>query len=176
MRDLKVFAGDLASDLMRIFGRGVLVAMAGLGVLFLGFLFAVGNLVYPYRPVVVHEYRALPMEVCPGGDVVVEIDWEVRDDLRALDVVYAWSERESSASVFGGEAEFEDFEAMPRGVFRSPFIRLAPTEPGLWKLETSYDVFGTRLGLPVRQDLDDVTSEDFVKVLEANDEKCERSL
>lgn len=174
MYRLKVAIKELASDLSHAFGNWVLVVMAGLGVLLLGFIFVVGNLIYPYHPVKVYEYRAMPVEVCPGGNVAVEIEWEIRDDLRTLQVVYRWNERDDPTTVFGGEARFKDIKARPRMRQESPLIRPAPLRPGLWKLQTSYDIFGTRLGVLVRQDLDDVTSENFIRVLEANDKKCDR--
>lgn len=172
MQNFRALVVELFSDLTHTFGRWVLVAMVGLGVLLLGFFFVVGNLVYPYRPVVIYEYKTVPIEVCPGQDVGVETKWEIRDDLRALEVVYRWSERDNPATVFGGEARFKDIKAKPRVMERGPLIRTAPLKPGLWKLKTSYDIFGTRLGMPVRQDLDNITSEDFIRVLEANDKKC----
>lgn len=172
MRALKVFVMELFSDLKAVFGRWVLFIEAGLGVLLVGFIFVVGNLVYPYSPIKVYEYRTVPAEVCPGGDVSVETEWEIRDDLRTLVVVYRWNEIDDPTTIFGGEARFKDIEARPRVKQGSPLIRPAPLEPGLWKLQTSFNIFGTRLGMLVRQDLDNVTSEDFVRVLEADDKKC----
>lgn len=169
----RALAGDLASDLTHTFGRWVLFIEAGLGVMLLGFIFVVGNLVYPYSPIEVYEYRTVPAEVCPGGDVAVEIEWEIGDDLRALKVVYRWNERDDPGTVFGGEARFEDVAARPIMKRDSLLIRPAPLDPGLWILQTSFDIFGTRFGMPVRQDLDKVTSEDFVRVLEPSDKRCE---
>lgn len=160
----KDFTKQLASDLVQTFGRGVFVSVAAVAVATIAFLVAIGNLVYPYHPISVYKYEAVPMEVCPGGEVDVRQDWEVRDDLRAFRVSYQWSERGSPTAAFGGEAHFENVKASPRETVRSPLIRAAPPTPGMWRLETNYDAFGTRLGMPVRQDLDNITSEDFVTV------------
>lgn len=172
MQGLKVFVKELYSDLRRIFGKGTIVVTACLVFLLLGFVAAVVNVVYPYTPLVVHEYNAIPMEVCPGDDVTVNIDYEVRDDLPVLEIVYRWSEKGNPGSLFGGEARFEDYEARPRRTEPSPLVRVAPRTPGVWQIETNYDVYGTRFGMPVHQDTDEVTSENFVRVLEGDDDKC----
>lgn len=175
MRRLKVFFAELSLDLKYTFGRWVLPIMGGVSVLLLGFVFVIGNLVYPYQPIKVYEYKTAPAEVCPGGDVAVETEWEIGDELRTFDVTYRWKERDDPTTVFGGKARFEDIEARPRMKQESPLVRPAPLEPGLWKLITSYDAFGMRFGMLVRQDLDNVMSKDFVRVLKANDKKCEGS-
>lgn len=164
MRGVKDFTKQLASDLVQTFGRGVFVFVAVVAVVIVAFIFAVGNLVYPYHPISVYKYEAVPMEACPGGEVSVRQDWEIRDDLRSFRVSYQWSEKGSSTSAFGGEAHFENVKASPRETVRSPLVRAAPPTPGIWRLETNYAAFGTRFGMPVRQDLNNITSEDFVLV------------
>lgn len=172
MRNFRALAKELASDLSHSFGRWVLLSMLAVGAALLLFLFAITNLVYPYQPMVVYGFHAVPEAVCPGDTVSVEIDREIRDDLRVLEIVYQWSERGDPTTLTGGQARYEDVPAMERKTITSSFFRSAPASPGEWQLKTNYDIFGTRLGMPVRQDLDNVTSEDFVRVLEFNDEKC----
>jgi hypothetical protein len=173
MQRLKVLFKELVSDLRYFFGRWVLAAMVVLVVVFLGFLFVVGNLVYPYRPLVVYSYTPTPTEVCPGDSVGVSTDTEIREDLRVLNIESDWVRKDSSTKLSAGGGRFEGMKAMPRKTMVSPFIRVAPDIPGDWQLETSYEVLGTRFKLPVRQDLNNVMAEDSVKILEANDEKCE---
>lgn len=170
---MRVFVKKLVADISHAFGQWVLMITAGLGVLLLGFIFVVGNTVYPYHPVTVYEYRAMPMEVCPGDDVAVKIDWEVRDDLRAIEIVYRWRERNDSALLFGGEARFEDVPVTARETRPGLVVPVAPTRPGIRQIELSYNIFGVRFGMPVRQDIDNISDEDFIRVLKADDKKCE---
>jgi hypothetical protein len=156
----------------RTFDPGQRLMLAILVPILAGVMFFTVNLLIPYRPVTAYGYTAIPPVVCPGEPVEVWAEWEVRDHLDRLHVEYGWSQAGEDSILYGGEDDFKDIPPFERRVVRSPIIRSAPADPGRWRLSNDYEAHGRRLGLPARQDLDDVTSDDFVQVLSHSAPEC----
>lgn len=151
--------------------------IAVLALLIVAMLYVLGQLLIPYRPVSVYELKAIPAKVCEGESVGIVADWEVRAPVRLLEVRYGWSRPDEvagdvEAQSFGGRAELTNIKPFARKEVRSPIDRRTPTEPGVWRLVSEYRVYGHRWGLPLRQDLRQV-SEDFLTVRRDTSKQCE---
>ena len=133
-------------------------------------VFFVIFLLIPYTPVKIYEKNILPAEVCPGENLEVVLDWEITDPLNRLHIEYYWSLEGEEPASFGGTAQLNNVEVIPREVVKSPLQRVAPIEPGEWRLVTDYDAYGEQWGIPQRQDFQ-VQSDDVVYVKPL--EECE---
>lgn len=136
----------------RAYDRAQLVMLAVLVPICLLTFFLVVNLLVPYRPVVVYGNEVIPENACPREPIEVVKDWEVRDEIRQLEIEYFWTHPDSPTETYGGTAYIKDIEPRPREAEVSPIGRISPRESGKWELITHYTVYGTRFGLPMRQD------------------------
>ena len=112
----------------------------------------VANLLIPYRAVAVYDNEIIPRSACPRQPVEVYKDWEVREFVNQIEVEYFWTHPNSPTETYGGTSYIKRVKPQPRHLEKSPINRVAPRTPGEWELITHYTVYGTRLGLPVRQD------------------------
>lgn len=134
------------------FDRAQLVMLAILAPICLVTLVFVANLLIPYRAVEIYNNEIIPQAACPREPIEVYKDWVVRDSVKQIEVEYFWTHPDSPQETYGGTTYIKNVEAQPRNLELSPINRIAPRQPGQWELITHYTIYGTRFGLPVRQD------------------------
>lgn len=162
----------LYRELRHTLSPSQVVMLAVLAILGLLLLYSSVNLLIPYRPVTIYGYSAFPPVACPEDEVELRVESEVTDYVRRLQIEYAWSMSSNPGSfVPGGKVTVYDIEPHERRVARTIFVRTVPREPGRWRLVTDYEAYGSRLGMPVRQDFT-VVDDGVLTVLPPTDERC----
>ena len=138
------------------------------------------GVILKFQPYTLQTYTVLPVVVCPEDqtDVFFEAD-ALRPTLGSVTGLETWSRWVNVETGDRLQTEYDPQPFSGRYGFRagvSNFVRYAPREPGLWRIEAAIAVSGFQLLQPETQRLGDLEIDpirtESVRVREADAPAC----
>lgn len=155
--------------------------VASVGVLAILSISSMLVLLWPWQGMEVYSYQATETEVCPLEVVGVVRDYRIHPEanIYSVEVHPSWIAVDvfgfKDGSVLAGpDGRYTEAEEKPgRRVVNSSVLRVAPPQPGEWRLGSTIVVHGSPSILPIPKVQEiELASEEALTVLESDDPKC----
>jgi hypothetical protein len=129
----------------------VFVALGFIGLMCLAAVLSLISFFLPYAPFAIHSYEADRSEMCPQELTSVTVDYSVAPgmDVRRVEVEPWWVVEDVPGLSRGQRVEATDstpahYPTTPgRKTITSDILRMAPMQPGEWRVAAELRVYGT---------------------------------
>jgi hypothetical protein len=134
----------------------VFVALGFMGLMCLLAVLVLVSLFLPYAPLTIHSYEASKRELCPQELTSVTVDYSVMHPpgIRRIEVEPAWVAEDVAGLERGQRIESADSTPVTypttagRRTVQSNVLRVAPIQPGEWRVAGELTVYGNAYGTP----------------------------
>lgn len=155
---------------------GVILTVIGFFLL-AGIAFAALQAV-PATPLHIYKANVEPKEVCPLSLVHVVVTYGIEEgyDIHQVDVTSTWDPTDpGGAAVPGGIGGLKNLKPVKRETLISPWVRIAPSTPGKYRLISVAEVTFDYVGIPRIQEVP-YPPAGTVRVLSLDDPECKDAL